>query len=85
MNLCTDIRNVTISSGITKTDDSVTKKRKYVYTITYEYVPHTDALNESDIQYRAMAKTAGSNTNNTNGANAANNTNNTANTGGAQQ
>ena len=82
MNLCTDIRNVTISSGITKTDDAVTKKRKYVYTITYEYVPHTDSLNESDIRYRAMAKTAGSNTNN---ANNANNTNNTANTGGAQQ
>lgn len=72
MNLCTDIRNVTISSGISKSEDAVTKKRKYVYTITYEYVPHTDTLDESDIQYREMAKTANSNTNNST------NTNNTA-------
>ena len=79
MNLCTDIRNVTISSGISKSEDAVTKKRKYVYTITYEYVPHTDTLDESDIQYREMAKTANSNTNNST------NTNNTANTGGEQK
>ncbi len=79
MNLCTDIRNVTISSGISKSEDAVTKKRKYVYTITYEYVPHTDTLDESDIQYREMAKTAKSNANN------ATNTNNTANTGGEQK
>ncbi len=79
MNLCTDIRNVTISSGISKSEDAVTKKRKYVYTLTYEYVPHTDTLDESDIQYREMAKTANSNTNNST------NTNNTANTGGEQK
>ncbi len=79
MNLCTDIRNVTISSGISKSEDAVTKKRKYVYTITYEYVQHTDTLDESDIQYREMAKTANSNTNNST------NTNNTANTGGEQK
>lgn len=82
MNLCTDIRNVTISSGISKSEDLVTKKRKYVYTITYEYVPHTDTLDESDISYREMVKTAKTNTNN---ATNTNNTNNTANTGGEQK
>lgn len=83
MNLCTDIRNVTISSGITKSEDTVTKKRKYVYTITYEYVPHIDTLNESDKSYREMAKSG--NAANTNAANTNTANTNTANTGGANQ
>lgn len=56
LNLCTEIRNVKVSSSITKSEDGVTKKRRYVYTITYEYVPRIDTLDTVDVEYRELAK-----------------------------
>lgn len=56
LNLCTEIRNVTISSSITKSEDGMTKKRRYAYTITYEYVPQIETLDTVDMEYREMAK-----------------------------
>jgi hypothetical protein len=44
LNLIEDIKNVTISSSITKTEDSVTKKRQYTYTISFEYMTNYEMM-----------------------------------------
>lgn len=54
LNLCTDIRNVTVTSSITEKKDEVTQKRQYSYTISYEYVPHLDTLDTVTKEYREM-------------------------------
>lgn len=59
MNLCMDIRNVTVASAITKNEDSVTKKRQYSYTITYEYVSNYDSMDSVTREYRAMLTNEG--------------------------
>lgn len=59
MNLCMDIRNVTVASAVTKNEDSVTKKRQYSYTITFEYVSDYDTMDSVTREYRSMLTEAG--------------------------
>lgn len=54
LNLCTDIRNVSVTSSITEKKDDVTQKRQYSYTISYDYVPHLDVLDTVTKEYREM-------------------------------
>lgn len=54
LNLCTDIRNVAVTSSITEKKDDVTQKRQYSYTISYDYVPHLDVLDAVTKEYREM-------------------------------
>lgn len=54
MNLCMDIRNVTVSSAVSKSEDAVTKKRQYSYTITFEYVSDYDTMDSVTREYRSM-------------------------------
>lgn len=51
LNLCTDIKNVNITSAITKAEDEVTKKRQYTYTITFDYVTHKESEEEVNAEY----------------------------------
>ena len=60
LNLCTDIRNVMVSSAITETKDELTKKRQYSYTITFDYVPHWDTMDSVTKGYREMLDKEGS-------------------------
>ena len=51
LNLCTDIKNVNITSAITKAEDDVTKKRQYTYTITFDYVTHEESMDTVEAEY----------------------------------
>lgn len=51
LNLCTDIKNVTISSSIAKSEDELTKKRQYTYTINFDYVPNSDLMDTVEKEY----------------------------------
>lgn len=44
LNLIEDIKNVTISSSITKTEDGLTKKRQYKYTIAFDYMTNYEMM-----------------------------------------
>lgn len=54
LNLCTEIRNVSVTSSITEKQDEVTKKRQYSYTISFDYVPHYDVMDSVTKEYREM-------------------------------
>ncbi len=51
LNLLQGIKNVTISSSIAKTEDSVTKKRQYKYTISFNYIPAQDLMDTVELEY----------------------------------
>ncbi|MCM1246601.1 MAG: hypothetical protein NC293_13240 [Roseburia sp.] len=51
LNLISDIKNVTIASSISKGEDSVTKKRQYVYTISYDYVTNIEQMDSVELEY----------------------------------
>lgn len=51
LNLITDIKNVTISSSITQTEDDVTKQRQYTYTISFEYVSNFEKMDSVEKEY----------------------------------
>ena len=51
LNLLQDIKNVSISSGISKAEDDVTKKRQYKYTISYDYVSNIEQMDTVELEY----------------------------------
>lgn len=51
LNLLQEIKNVTISSSIAKTENEVTKKRQYKYTISFEYVEAEEKLDTAELEY----------------------------------
>lgn len=51
LNLISDIKNVAISSSISKGEDSVTKKRQYIYTISYDYVTNLEQMDSVELEY----------------------------------
>ena len=51
LNLITNIKNVKISSAISKTEDGVTKQRQYTYTITYDYLSFRESRDSNEIDF----------------------------------
>lgn len=51
LNLLQDIKNVTISSSISKSEDDVTKKRQYKYTISFDYVSNIEQMDTVELEY----------------------------------
>lgn len=51
LNLIQNIKNVTISSAISKGEDSVTKKRQYTYTISFDYVTNEEQMDTVELEY----------------------------------
>lgn len=51
LNLIRDIKNVTISSSISKGEDTVTKKRQYVYTISFDYITNVEQMDSVELEY----------------------------------
>lgn len=51
LNLISDIQNVDITSAITKTEDKVTQKRQYKYTISFDYISNYDQMDPMDKDY----------------------------------
>lgn len=51
LNLLQGIKNVTISSSIAKTEDDVTKKRQYKYTISFKYIPDLELMDTVELEY----------------------------------
>ncbi len=51
LNLIRDIKNVTISSSISKGEDTVTKKRQYVYSISFDYITNVEQMDSVELEY----------------------------------
>ncbi len=51
LNLITDIKNVDITSEITKTEDKLTNKRQYKYTISFDYLSNYEQMDSVDKEY----------------------------------
>ena len=51
LNLLQGIKNVTISSSIAKTEDDVTKKRQYKYTISFKYISDLEMMDTVELEY----------------------------------
>ncbi len=51
LNLLQDIKNVTISSAVSKAEDEVTKKRQYKYTISFDYVTNIEQMDSVELEY----------------------------------
>lgn len=51
LNLIRDIKNVTIASSISKGEDMVTKKRQYIYTISFDYITNVEQMDSVELEY----------------------------------
>lgn len=51
LNLIQDIKNVKISSSITKAEDSATKKRQYKYSISFDYLTDNERRDAVELEY----------------------------------
>lgn len=51
LNLIRDIKNVTIASSISKGEDMVTKKRQYIYTISFDYITNIEQMDSVELEY----------------------------------
>lgn len=51
LNLISDIKNVDITSSISRTEDKVTQRRQYTYTISFDYISNYDQMDPMDKDY----------------------------------